>query len=305
MIPLLVPIGLGLIGGYLSQDSTQKFAKGGGVEDKILTTKDGFTVSGLKNYTITKKTGKFYQIYAVKEEKGVKESYWLRVTNKEGKIDILWAKKEILEDVDYEQISKYIKEICENIEDYENSKDIITKDGYKVWSLRPLDIEKLDNVEIKYYQVAAENDNELYTIDFSRINKKNKIDRIEKSVKKEITINDLPKSIKDLIFTKYSDGGNISKNIDDKLKEKGFDFNQLNYRYGKKIDENDYITAFYDKNKNLYKIRGVHKFVTPLGENSVGIQWDFSSEAEFWDKINEYINKSTLDEKFENGGTTD
>jgi hypothetical protein len=32
MIPLLVPIGLGLIGGYLSQDSTQTFAGGGGVE---------------------------------------------------------------------------------------------------------------------------------------------------------------------------------------------------------------------------------------------------------------------------------
>jgi hypothetical protein len=31
MIPLLVPIGLGLIGGYLSQDSTETFAGGGGV----------------------------------------------------------------------------------------------------------------------------------------------------------------------------------------------------------------------------------------------------------------------------------
>jgi len=32
MIPLLVPIGLGLIGGYLSQDSTQTFAGGGGIK---------------------------------------------------------------------------------------------------------------------------------------------------------------------------------------------------------------------------------------------------------------------------------
>jgi hypothetical protein len=33
MIPLLVPIGLGLLGGYLSKDSTKTFAEGGGVED--------------------------------------------------------------------------------------------------------------------------------------------------------------------------------------------------------------------------------------------------------------------------------
>jgi hypothetical protein len=43
MIPLLVPIGLGLVGGYLSQDSTQKYAGGGGVlSDKIYAPK-GYT----------------------------------------------------------------------------------------------------------------------------------------------------------------------------------------------------------------------------------------------------------------------
>jgi hypothetical protein len=41
MIPLLVPIGLGLIGGYLSQDSTEKFAGGGGVEDNSKLLKQG------------------------------------------------------------------------------------------------------------------------------------------------------------------------------------------------------------------------------------------------------------------------
>jgi hypothetical protein len=34
MIPLLVPIGLGLIGGYLSQDSTETFAEGGEIDTK-------------------------------------------------------------------------------------------------------------------------------------------------------------------------------------------------------------------------------------------------------------------------------
>ena len=88
---------------------------------------------------------------------------------------------------------------------------------------------------------------------------------------------------------RYADGGEVSKNVDSKLKELGFVFNNSNYRYGKTIDEQDYITAFYDKTKGLYKIRGTHKFKTPLGENSVGIQFDFDNEKEFYNKINEYL----------------
>ena len=88
---------------------------------------------------------------------------------------------------------------------------------------------------------------------------------------------------------RYAGGGEVSKNVDSKLKELGFVFNNSNYRYGKTIDEQDYITAFYDKTKGLYKIRGTHKFKTPLGENSVGIQFDFDNEKEFYNKINEYL----------------
>ena len=89
-----------------------------------------------------------------------------------------------------------------------------------------------------------------------------------------------------------SDGVEISKNVDNKLKELGFEFNKFNYRYGKEINEQDYITAFYSKKENLYKIRGTHKFTTPLGENSVGIQFDFNNEKEFYNKIQEYLSKS-------------
>jgi ribosomal protein S18 acetylase RimI-like enzyme len=89
---------------------------------------------------------------------------------------------------------------------------------------------------------------------------------------------------------RYAGGGEISKDVDSKLKELGFVFNNANYRYGKTINKQDYITAFYDKTKGLYKIRGVHKFKTPLGENSVGIQFDFDNEKEFYRKINEYLN---------------
>jgi hypothetical protein len=50
MIPLLVPVGLGLIGGYLSQDSTEKFAGGGGVDEKYDWVKG--SISGLKSKEI-------------------------------------------------------------------------------------------------------------------------------------------------------------------------------------------------------------------------------------------------------------
>jgi len=91
---------------------------------------------------------------------------------------------------------------------------------------------------------------------------------------------------------RFDGGGEVSKNVDTKLKELGFVFNNSNYRYGKTINKNDYITAFYDKRNQLYKIRGTHKFKTPLGENSVGIQFDFDNEEEFYNKIQEYSSKS-------------
>ncbi len=103
---------------------------------------------------------------------------------------------------------------------------------------------------------------------------------------------------------KFAGGGEISKNVDNKLKELGFEFNKFNYRYGKKINEQDYITAFYSEKENLYKIRGNHKFTTPLGENSVGIQFDFNNEKEFYNKIQEYLSKSinNPEQKFKGGG---
>jgi hypothetical protein len=63
---------------------------------------------------------------------------------------------------------------------------------------------------------------------------------------------------------RFDGGGEISKDVDSKLKELGFVFNNANYLYGKTINKQDYITAFHDKTKGLYKIRGVHKFKTPL-----------------------------------------
>ena len=105
---------------------------------------------------------------------------------------------------------------------------------------------------------------------------------------------------------RFDDGGDVSKNVDNKLKELGFEFNKFNYRYGKTINEQDYITAFYSKKENLYKIRGTHKFTTPLGGNSVGIQFDFNNEKEFYNKIQEYLSKSINDSdvSFEDGGDT-
>lgn len=106
---------------------------------------------------------------------------------------------------------------------------------------------------------------------------------------------------------RFDEGGEVSKNVDAKLKELGFEFNKSSYRYGKTINEQDYITAFYDKRNQLYKIRGTHKFITPLGENSVGIQFDFNDEKEFYNKIQEYLSKSinNSDIRFDDGGEVD
>ena len=100
---------------------------------------------------------------------------------------------------------------------------------------------------------------------------------------------------------RYADGGEISKNINKKLMDIGFNFNPHSYRYGKTIDEQDYITAYYDKNKGIYKIRGVHKMKTSLGENSVGIQFDYDNETDFFNKINEYL-KKIPNNRLEEGG---
>ena len=100
----------------------------------------------------------------------------------------------------------------------------------------------------------------------------------------------------------FEDGGEISKSIDDKLKKMGFQLNSQ-YRFGKRIDENTYITGRYDKIKNSYVIGGVKKIKTPLGENSIGINFNFNDEKEFIDKINQYLSQSNNpDIKFEDGG---
>ena len=101
---------------------------------------------------------------------------------------------------------------------------------------------------------------------------------------------------------RLNDGGEISRNIDGQLKKLGFTFNPANYRYSKTVDENTYISAYYDKNKRLYKIGGISKFKTPLGENSVGIKFDYNNEKEFWNKINEYISIQNPNIRFDYGG---
>lgn len=102
--------------------------------------------------------------------------------------------------------------------------------------------------------------------------------------------------------TTYQEGGEISKNINSQLKDLGFVFNNANYRYGKKINENTYISAYYDRNKKLFKIGGVKKFKTRLGNNSVGIKFEYDNQKEFWNKINEYISDDNPDIRFDDGG---
>jgi hypothetical protein len=98
-----------------------------------------------------------------------------------------------------------------------------------------------------------------------------------------------------------SEGGKvISDNINAKLESMGFVRNPHNYLMGKNIDENTYIQPFYDKNKGIYKIRGVKKFKTSLGGNSVGVQFDFDNEKDFFAKINELSSESS--EHFDDGG---
>jgi hypothetical protein len=99
----------------------------------------------------------------------------------------------------------------------------------------------------------------------------------------------------------YSEGGKvISDRINSKLESMGFVRNPSNYLMGKKINENLYIQPFYDKNKDIYKIRGVKKFKTTLGGNSIGLQFDFDNEKDFFDKINELSSESN--EMFAEGG---
>lgn len=90
--------------------------------------------------------------------------------------------------------------------------------------------------------------------------------------------------------------------INKKLSELGFIKNPSNLLMGKKIDENTYIQPFYDKNKKLYKIRGVKKFNTSLGGNSIGIQYDFDNEKDFFDKINEFLSENN---NFKDGGSVE
>jgi hypothetical protein len=100
---------------------------------------------------------------------------------------------------------------------------------------------------------------------------------------------------------KMNEGGKvISDNINAKLESMGFVRNPHNYLMGKNIDENTYIQPFYDKNKGIYKIRGVKKFKTSLGGNSVGVQFDFDNEKDFFAKINELSSESS--EHFDDGG---
>jgi hypothetical protein len=98
-------------------------------------------------------------------------------------------------------------------------------------------------------------------------------------------------------------GNEISKSIDNKLKDLGFEYNKFAYKYGKQIDDNTYINAYYSKQKSKYIIGGTKKFKSPLGENSIGISFQFDNENDFKNKINEYLSKSSNPEiKYKNGG---
>ena len=98
---------------------------------------------------------------------------------------------------------------------------------------------------------------------------------------------------------RYKDGGEIASDIIEKLKSLGFEKNIQN-RYGKVMDEQNYVTAFYDKKLGVYSIRGIHKYKSILGENSIGIKQDFNNENDFFKKIYEYMNKS-----YKDGGEVD
>ena len=121
---------------------------------------------------------------------------------------------------------------------------------------------------------------------------------------KELKMN-IGGKVDEIIYSKFDEGGEISKNIDSQLKKIGFTFNTANYRYGKNVDERTYISAFYDKNKQLYKIGGVKKFKTPLGGNSVGIKFEYDNKKEFWQKINEFTSTNNPDIRFDKGGKVD
>ena len=79
----------------------------------------------------------------------------------------------------------------------------------------------------------------------------------------------------------------LVKETDARLAGMGWEYNKHNYRYGKKVDENTYITAFYNKQIRVFSIRGIKKFDTPLGGNSVSIAHDFSESRDFYDTIND------------------
>jgi hypothetical protein len=84
MIPLLVPIGLGLIGGYLSQDSTQTFAGGGGVSDRIYLPK-GYTFvvvgSHRSKQQLNRYAVEYISLYKIGGSQGTSGTYTLLMSN--------------------------------------------------------------------------------------------------------------------------------------------------------------------------------------------------------------------------------
>lgn len=81
---------------------------------------------------------------------------------------------------------------------------------------------------------------------------------------------------------------NESEEVDARLEQLGFKFNSHNGRYSKTLDDG-FVSAFYNKNKKEYSIRGSKRFASQLGGNSIAIDFDFSDDQEFWNKINELI----------------
>ena len=90
-----------------------------------------------------------------------------------------------------------------------------------------------------------------------------------------------------------------SIDFDNELRRRGWVYNSHNFRYGYKINANMYVSAFFDKRKNKYMLRGTSKFNTSLGGNSVGIMFEFNTMHDLFDKVEELKSKkdTVIEEK--------
>jgi len=115
-----------------------RFADGG------LITEDKIEVFGLDNYTISKKSGRFYHIYA-KRKIGdeLDENWWIRFSRKDGVNNLYYIENKIINTNDeielYFPTKKLIlSELPKSLLDIYNNPDIRYKAGGKVWNDKEL-----------------------------------------------------------------------------------------------------------------------------------------------------------------------